>query len=74
MPAELLPRQKIRLAERWTGSPQLDRGEVTLTATAKDVRESAAVSLLAAAWLAAAGAAGGLAGWRIRRRRARGGH
>ncbi|GGR30846.1 DUF916 domain-containing protein [Streptomyces roseolus] len=78
VPAELLPRQKIRLTERWTGSPQLDRGEVTLTATAKDVRESAAVSFLAMPWLAAAalaaGAAGGLAGWRIRRRRARRGH
>ncbi|NML49175.1 DUF916 domain-containing protein [Streptomyces sp. R302] len=78
VPAELLPRQKIRLTERWTGSPQLDWGEVTLTATAKDVRESAGVPFLAVPWLAAAvlalGAAGGLVGWRIRRRRARRGH
>ncbi|MGW7430368.1 WxL protein peptidoglycan domain-containing protein [Streptomyces sp. NPDC054861] len=74
IPAELLPRQKIRLTERWTGSPQLDWGEVTLTATAKDVRESARVSFLALPWLAAAtvltgGAAALWALW-LRRRRA----
>ncbi|WP_225805397.1 WxL protein peptidoglycan domain-containing protein [Streptomyces sp. NK15101] len=74
VPAELLPRQKIRLTERWTGSPQLDWGDVTLTATAKDVRESGTVSFLALPWLAAAvlvvGGAAGLHGLRIRRRRA----
>ncbi|WP_282695127.1 DUF916 domain-containing protein [Streptomyces sp. CC208A] len=78
LPSELLPRQRIRLTERWTGSPQLDRGEVTLTATAEGVRESAAVSFLALPWQAAGvlllAAAGGLAGWRIRGRRARRGH
>ncbi|MEU3608500.1 DUF916 domain-containing protein [Streptomyces sp. NPDC035033] len=78
LPSELLPRQRIRLTERWTGSPQLDRGVVTLTATAKDVRESATVSFLALPWLLAAvlllAAAGGLAARRIRRRRARPGH
>ncbi|MGW2020472.1 WxL protein peptidoglycan domain-containing protein [Streptomyces sp. NPDC001927] len=53
IPSELLPRQKIRLTERWTGSPQFDWGEVTLTATAKDVRESGRASFLALPWLAA---------------------
>ncbi|SED40896.1 WxL protein peptidoglycan domain-containing protein [Streptomyces sp. TLI_105] len=74
VPAELLPRQKIRLTERWTGSPQLDWGDVTLTATAKDVEETGTVSFLALPWLAAAvlvvGGAAGLHGLRIRRRRA----
>ncbi|MFJ6578203.1 WxL protein peptidoglycan domain-containing protein [Streptomyces sp. NPDC091368] len=74
IPAELLPRQKIRLTERWTGSPQLDWGDLTLTATAKDVRESGTVSFLALPWFAAAvlvaGGAAGLFGLRIRRRRA----
>ncbi|MEU9998435.1 DUF916 domain-containing protein [Streptomyces sp. NPDC050848] len=53
IPSELLPRQKIRLTERWTGSPQFDWGEVTLTATAKDVRESGRASFLALPWPAA---------------------
>ncbi|MFF9017516.1 WxL protein peptidoglycan domain-containing protein [Streptomyces sp. NPDC014870] len=53
IPSELLPRQKIRLSERWTGAPQFDWGEVTLTATAKDVRESGRASFLALPWLAA---------------------
>ncbi|MFD5764941.1 DUF916 domain-containing protein [Streptomyces sp. NPDC127049] len=78
VPSELLPRQRIRLTEKWIGAPQLDWGEVTLVATAQDVRESAGVSFLALPWLVAAllalGGAGGLAGWRIRRRRARPGH
>ncbi|MBD0708092.1 MULTISPECIES: WxL protein peptidoglycan domain-containing protein [unclassified Streptomyces] len=54
VPAELLPRQRIRLTERWTGSPQFDRGEITLTATAKDVRETGTVTFLALPWPAAA--------------------
>ncbi|MEU8763953.1 DUF916 domain-containing protein [Streptomyces sp. NPDC048659] len=73
LPAELLPRQKIRLTERWTGSPQLDWGELTLTATAKGVRESAGVSFLALPWLPlavlVAGGTAGVLGLRIRRRR-----
>ncbi|MET9379314.1 DUF916 domain-containing protein [Streptomyces sp. NPDC002992] len=76
IPSELLPRQKIRLTERWTGSPQLDWGEVTLTATAKDVRESGRASFLALPWLAAAvvltGGVVALIGLRVRRRRALG--
>ncbi|QES06024.1 DUF916 domain-containing protein [Streptomyces venezuelae] len=74
VPAELLPRQKIRLTERWTGSPQFDRADVTLTATAKDVKESGTASFLAFPWLAAAtvlvGAVAGFLGLRIRRHRA----
>ncbi|MFD5323079.1 WxL protein peptidoglycan domain-containing protein [Streptomyces sp. NPDC127092] len=74
LPAELLPRQKIRLTARWTGSPQLDWGDVTLTATAKDVRETGRVSFLALPWLPLAvlvtGAAGGVLALRLRRRRA----
>ncbi|MFE0644592.1 WxL protein peptidoglycan domain-containing protein [Streptomyces sp. NPDC058877] len=74
VPAELLPRQKIRLTARWTGSPQFDRGDVTLTATAKGVRETGTVSFLALPWFAAAvllvGAATGFLGLWMRRRRA----
>ncbi|MFE7132642.1 WxL protein peptidoglycan domain-containing protein [Streptomyces sp. NPDC057638] len=51
VPAELLPRQRIRLTARWPGSPQLDRGEIRLTATAREVRESARVPFLALPWL-----------------------
>ncbi|MFJ8659004.1 WxL protein peptidoglycan domain-containing protein [Streptomyces sp. NPDC093795] len=73
VPSELLPRQKIRLTERWTGSPQFDWGDITLTATAEDVRETGAVSFLALPWFAAAillaGGAAGLSGLWIRRRR-----
>ncbi|MEU4268286.1 DUF916 domain-containing protein [Streptomyces sp. NPDC026092] len=71
IPSELLPRQKIRLTERWTGSPQFDWGEVTLTATAKDVRESGRASFLALPWLAAgvvlAGGGVALIALRVRR-------
>ncbi|MER6995074.1 DUF916 domain-containing protein [Streptomyces sp. NPDC000410] len=76
IPSELLPRQKIRLTERWSGPPHLDWGEVTVTATAKDVRESAGVSFLAVPWLltgALLAAAASTAAWRlIRAREARG--
>ncbi|WP_267245060.1 WxL protein peptidoglycan domain-containing protein [Streptomyces sp. PR69] len=51
IPAELLPRQKIRLTERWTDAPQLEWGEVRLTAAARDVRESATASFFALPWL-----------------------
>ncbi|MFD7442221.1 WxL protein peptidoglycan domain-containing protein [Streptomyces sp. NPDC059909] len=75
IPSELLPRQKIRLTETWAGAPQLDWGEVTLTASARDVRESAAVSFFALPWLVAAvllAAASGAGLWlRTRLRRAR---
>ncbi|WP_351236991.1 DUF916 domain-containing protein [Streptomyces sp. NPDC002133] len=75
IPSELLPRQKIRLTERWAGAPQLDWGEVTLTASARDVRESSAVSFFALPWLVAgvlSAAGAGTAVWlRVRHRRVR---
>ena len=75
VPSELLPRQRIRLTERWSGAPQLEWGEVQLTATARDVHESAGVSFFALPWLVAlllAAAATGAAVWaRVRRGRAR---
>ncbi|TQK44519.1 uncharacterized protein DUF916 [Streptomyces sp. SLBN-118] len=75
VPSELLPRQKIRLTERWSGAPQLEWGEVRLTASARDVRESAGVSFLALPWLVAlllVAAVAGAGAWvRVHRRRAR---
>ncbi|MCX5382570.1 DUF916 domain-containing protein [Streptomyces sp. NBC_00083] len=54
VPSELLPGQKVTLTEEWRGSPQLDWGDVTLTAAAKDAKGSAGASFLAVPWLAAA--------------------
>ncbi|NNJ06026.1 DUF916 domain-containing protein [Streptomyces sp. PKU-MA01144] len=75
VPGELLPRQKIRLTASWAGAPQLDWGEVTLTASAGDARGSGAVSFLAVPWLVtavlAAAGAGALLWLRARRRAAR---
>ncbi|MFD5429312.1 WxL protein peptidoglycan domain-containing protein [Streptomyces sp. NPDC127084] len=75
IPSELLPRQRIRLTERWSGAPQLDWGEIELTATARDVRESASVSFLALPWLVAgvltAAGAGAVVWLRVRRVRRR---
>ncbi|MFD9973768.1 DUF916 domain-containing protein [Streptomyces sp. NPDC059017] len=77
VPGELLPRQRIRLTASWTGAPQLDWGEVTLTASARDARGSAAVSFLAVPWLFVAvlfaAGAGALVWLRARRRTVRGG-
>lgn len=53
VPAELLPGQRVRLTEPWHGAPQLDWGDVTLTASAKNTRESAGASFLALPWLLA---------------------
>ncbi|MDW4906123.1 DUF916 domain-containing protein [Streptomyces sp. ADMS] len=53
LPSELLPGQRVRLTEPWRGAPQLDWGDVTLTASAKDTRESASVSFFALPWLMA---------------------
>ncbi|HZX38562.1 MAG TPA: DUF916 domain-containing protein [Streptomyces sp.] len=73
IPSELLPRQKIRLTERWSGAPRLEWGEVRLTASARDVRESAGASFFALPWLVAVVLAAALAGagvWaRLRLRR-----
>ncbi|WP_328677892.1 DUF916 domain-containing protein [Streptomyces sp. NBC_00322] len=75
IPSELLPRQKIRLTESWSGAPQLEWGEVKLTASARDVRETAGVSFFALPWLVAlllVAAAAGAGVWvRVHRRRAR---
>jgi hypothetical protein len=54
IPSELLPGQRVRLSEPWRGAPQLDWGDVTLTATARDTRESASASFFALPWLVAA--------------------
>ncbi|MCX5090160.1 DUF916 domain-containing protein [Streptomyces sp. NBC_00365] len=53
IPSELLPGQRVRLTEPWHGAPQLDWGDVTLTATAPGTRESASTSFLALPWLMA---------------------
>ncbi|WP_406508714.1 WxL protein peptidoglycan domain-containing protein [Streptomyces sp. NBC_00212] len=52
VPSELLPGQQVTLTEAWHGAPQLDWGDVKLTASAKDARGSAAASFLALPWLA----------------------
>ncbi|WP_335936963.1 WxL protein peptidoglycan domain-containing protein [Streptomyces sp. PTD5-9] len=77
VPSELLPRQRVRLTERWDDAPQLDRVGVWLTASARDTRESASARYVALPWplagvllLVIAGSGTGL--WlRSRRRRAR---
>ncbi|MEU1405716.1 DUF916 domain-containing protein [Streptomyces sp. NPDC005728] len=76
IPSELLPRQRVRLTETWHGAPQLDWGDITLTASAQDTRESASASFLALPWLLAslvfvAGAVTGVLLVRGRRGRAR---
>ncbi|MFJ3664998.1 WxL protein peptidoglycan domain-containing protein [Streptomyces sp. NPDC090106] len=53
IPAELLPGEKVRLTEPWRGAPQLDWGDVKLTASAKDTRESASAGFFALPWLVA---------------------
>ncbi|WP_075735258.1 COG1470 family protein [Streptomyces acidiscabies] len=74
VPAELLPGQRVRLTERWGGAPQLDRGRVTLTASATGTEEKGSTSFLAVPWLAAGvvlvavGAGGWLLGRRWQRR------
>ncbi|MFJ9863681.1 WxL protein peptidoglycan domain-containing protein [Streptomyces sp. NPDC101165] len=53
VPSELLPGQRVRLTETWHGAPQLDWGDITLTATAPDTRQSASASFFALPWLLA---------------------
>ncbi|GGZ53032.1 WxL protein peptidoglycan domain-containing protein [Streptomyces bluensis] len=73
IPSELLPGQRVRLAEPWHGAPQLDWADVTLTASAEDTRESASVSFFALPWLVALVLGAGLVAagvvFRVRRRR-----
>lgn len=76
IPSELLPRQQVRLTETWAGAPQLEWGEIRLTATARDTRESATAPYIALPWLVAAAlgviVAAGTGLWiRARRGRAR---
>lgn len=54
IPSELLPGQRVRLSEPWRGAPQLDWGDVTLTASATNTRQSASASFLALPWLVVA--------------------
>ncbi|MFD7341227.1 WxL protein peptidoglycan domain-containing protein [Streptomyces violascens] len=72
VPSELLPGQQVTLTEAWRGAPQLDWGDVKLTARAQDARGSATASFLALPWLAGGvllAAALALAAQRIVRRR-----
>ncbi|WP_420876654.1 DUF7507 domain-containing protein, partial [Streptomyces niveiscabiei] len=62
VPGELLPGQKVRLTERWGGAPQLDRGRVTLTASATGTEEKGSTSFLAVPWAAVGVAVGVLVG------------
>ncbi|MER5845806.1 DUF916 domain-containing protein [Streptomyces sp. NPDC002012] len=74
IPSELLPRQQVRLTEQWADAPQLEWGEIELTASARDTRESAAVSYFALPWLVAGVLlviVGGGTGMWIRARRSR---
>lgn len=73
IPSELLPGQRVRLTEPWRGAPQLDWGDVTLTARATGTRESASASFFALPWLAVAVVfvAGVVAGALLRARRGR---
>jgi hypothetical protein len=76
IPSELLPGQRVQLTEPWRDAPQLDWGDVTLTASAKDTRESASASFLALPWLvvsvlAGAAVVGAVLLVRARRGRAR---
>ncbi|MFD7540321.1 WxL protein peptidoglycan domain-containing protein [Streptomyces sp. NPDC059819] len=73
VPSELLPGQRVTLTEAWHGSPQLDWGDVKLTATAKGASGSGGASFLALPWLALAillAAAAAFTGHRVLRRRA----
>ncbi|MFF8911777.1 WxL protein peptidoglycan domain-containing protein [Streptomyces sp. NPDC015032] len=75
IPSELLPRQQVRLTEQWADAPQLEWGEIELTASARETRESAVVGYFALPWLVAGVLlviVGGGAGLWVRARRNRG--
>ena len=76
LPVELLPAQRVGLAEKWPDPPSLDSVTVHIEATAQgDARAEASASAVFVPWgtvaAAAAGllAAGGAALWFVRRRR-----
>ncbi|MCX5276406.1 DUF916 domain-containing protein [Streptomyces virginiae] len=71
VPAELLPGQKVRLTETWAGAPFAGWGQVTVTASADDVRGSGTDRFLKAPWLFAACLALLSAAWLLLRRRRR---
>ncbi|WP_324784302.1 WxL protein peptidoglycan domain-containing protein [Streptomyces sp. H51] len=74
VPTELLPGRRVRLTEPWRGAPQMDRGDVTLTARAHGTRESGGASFLALPWLVVALAfAAAVAGGALLARARRGG-
>ena len=52
-PPSCCPARRSASPKRWAGAPQLEWGEVKLTASARDVRESAGVSFFALPWLVA---------------------
>jgi hypothetical protein len=54
IPSELLPGQRVKLTESWRGAPQLDWGDITLTASAAHTRDSRSASFFALPWLVAA--------------------
>ncbi|THA82968.1 DUF916 domain-containing protein [Streptomyces sp. A0592] len=71
VPAELLPGQKVRLTETWAGAPFAGWGQITVTASAADVRGSGTDGFLRIPWLIAACLAlPAAAWWLLRRRRA----
>ncbi|WP_405435840.1 DUF916 domain-containing protein [Streptomyces avidinii] len=71
VPAELLPGQQVRLTETWAGAPVAGWGQVTVTASADDVRSSGTDGFLKVPWLFAACLALPSAAWLLLRRRRR---
>ena len=76
LPVELLPAQRVGLAEKWPDPPSLDSVTVHIEATASgDARAEASASAAFVPWGTVAGAAagllaaGGTALWFVRRRR-----
>lgn len=71
VPAELLPGQKVRLTETWSGAPFAGWGQATVTASADSMRSSGTDGFLKVPWLfAACLALLSAAWWLLRRRRA----
>ncbi|MFF2789816.1 LPXTG cell wall anchor domain-containing protein [Streptomyces sp. NPDC058049] len=71
VPAELLPGQQVRLTETWAGAPFAGWGQVTVTASADNVRGSGTDGFLKVPWLFAVGLALLSAAWLLLRRRRR---
>ncbi|MEV6110840.1 DUF916 domain-containing protein [Streptomyces sp. NPDC051940] len=76
VPAELLPGERVRLTERWRGSPQLDWGEVRIAVSDRngEPRAEGTAGFLYVPWLVAGvllAAVGGAVTWFVHRRRQR---